>query len=706
MKLGKIKDEIRAIGIDDIPFMPHTKGEVLIFGVITRGNFSVDGIIQTKIEIDGRNATERLSEMINKTKHYGQIRVILLNGITFGGFNIVDIDELSELTDRPVISVIEHEPNFKNIKDALKKHFPDWQERWNIFERIKSIDEVFIKSNTKPLYVHYSGEDLSLPIVKEVLEKTSGLSNSPECLKFAHLIGESFLKSERTEKKPGKTITGARKDIKQEQAEVLEDLENAIGKTLDPIKKIYPTAFGVKLEGKNIVGLGLYKCGLTELPDNFGNLELLHELTLQDNNLTTLPESFGNLKSLEVLYLHSNLLMTLPESFGKLKSLQVLELSDNQLESLPESFGQLQALQKLNLFKNPLKSLPHSFGNLSSLQELNLFQNWLETLPSSFGNLGSLEELNADSNELINLPDSIGNLQSLKTLKLQKNKIANLPESFVKLQSLQFLDLRHNQFSKLPGAIWPLRNLRTLHMKGNPLDKDSSDALTRDWDAIREFCRKLASINLFISHDWDDQVRYRVLDLRNYMLERAEIYQALVCEKDLVGDIQEFMDKKIPESHLLLFIATCNSINSEACQHELALALTHNIEIIPIKGFDIEWDDLNQINLTKEGKGYFDLSTKKGFEIDVEHFDQFCDALYQYILQFKRDINLFEPQLEQFEKFKKLFLDTFTNFIESEKFQQDLKINIEKLYNFFQKMSKNQILQAEFFLKCFQLLLN
>ena len=545
---------------------------------------------------------------------------------------------------------------------------------------------------------------MSLSIVKEILEKTSGLSNAPESLKFAHLIGESFLKSERTEKKPGKKVSGAKKDIKPEQAEVLEALELMIGKPVYPIKKIYATAFGVKLEEKNIVGLGLYKCGLKKLPNNFENLKFLHELTLQENNLTTLPESFSNLKSLTSLNLHSNLLVTLPESFGKLRTLQVLELSDNQLESLPESFGQLQSLQKLNLFKNPLKSLPQSFGNLSSLQELNLFQDWLKTLPPSFGELQSLEELNVDSNELINLPDSIGGLQSLKTMKLQKNQLDNLPESFTNLRSLQFLDLRYNQFTKLPGPIWPLKNLRTLHMKGNPLEKDSSDALTRDWDAIREFCRKLASINLFISHDWDDQVRYQVLDLRNNLLERAEIYQALICEKDLVGDIREFMDENIPQSHLLIFVATRNSINSEACQHELALALTHDIEIIPIKGIDIEWADLSRIDLTKEGKGYFDLSSKKDFEFNVERFDQFGDELYQYILQFKRDINLFEPQLEQFEKFKRIFLDSFTNFIESEKFEQDLKINIEDLYEIFQKMSKNQISQMEFFLKCFQLL--
>ncbi|MFX1294137.1 MAG: DUF99 family protein, partial [Promethearchaeota archaeon] len=652
MKLDKIKDEIRVIGIDDAPFTPHTKGDVFIFGVITRGNSSIEGIVQTKIEIDGRDGTQKLSKMITKTKHYGQIRVVLLNGITFGGFNIIDIDQLAEMIDRPVISLIEHEPNFDKIKIALKKHYTDWKERWNIFQRIKSIEKINIKANAKPIYFHYSSSDLNPTIVKEILEKTTGRSHIPESLKLAHLIGESFLKSERKKKKLKRKAIGAKKEISPEQAEILEALEIEIGKPLPLVNKIFATAFGIKLEGKMIVGLGLYKCGLETLPDNFGKLVFLQELTLQDNKLTTLPESICDLKLLTFLILHNNQLITLPKSFGNLKSLQVLELSDNELETLPESFGQLQSLQKLNLFKNPLKTLPQTFGDLSSLQELNSFQNLLTTLPASFGSLENLEELNLDFNKLNSLPNSIGGLQSLKTLKLQNNKLENLPESFINLQSLQFLDLRHNKFTTLPGPIWPLKNLKTLHMSENPLNEESTEVLTRDWDAVREFCRKSASINVFISHDWDDQTSYRILDLRNYLLQRSEIYEAFICEKDLVGDIQEFMDEKVPQSHLLLFIATHNSINSKACQHELALALTHSIEIIPLKGTDIDWADLNRIDLTNEGKDYFDLSLKKGFEFNIDRFDAFCDELYEYVKQFKREINLYEPQREQLEKIK------------------------------------------------------
>ena len=85
MKINRIKDKIRVIGIDDAPFIPHTKGDALIFGVITRGNFRIEGVEQTMIKIDGMDATEKISKMIMTSNHYDQIRVILLYGITFGG---------------------------------------------------------------------------------------------------------------------------------------------------------------------------------------------------------------------------------------------------------------------------------------------------------------------------------------------------------------------------------------------------------------------------------------------------------------------------------------------------------------------------------------------------------------------------------------------------------------------------------------------
>ncbi|MHA1253954.1 MAG: endonuclease dU [Candidatus Helarchaeota archaeon] len=106
MKINKVKEEIRAM------------------------------VVQTKIEVDGFDATEKIGKMIINSNHYGQIRVIMLYGITFGGFNVCDTDELSKLTNRPIIVIIEHKPDLNSIKKALMKNQFNWEKKWAIFEKI------------------------------------------------------------------------------------------------------------------------------------------------------------------------------------------------------------------------------------------------------------------------------------------------------------------------------------------------------------------------------------------------------------------------------------------------------------------------------------------------------------------------------------------------------------------------------------------
>src|SRR3989338_1046678 len=116
-----LKDEIRVIGIDDSPFKKFKRGQVLVVGTIFRGGKYFDGVLSTKVSIDGSNSTKKISDMVNKCKFKPQLRCILLNGISVGGFNIIDIKELSRKTKLPVIVVIRKKPNIGKIKETLIK---------------------------------------------------------------------------------------------------------------------------------------------------------------------------------------------------------------------------------------------------------------------------------------------------------------------------------------------------------------------------------------------------------------------------------------------------------------------------------------------------------------------------------------------------------------------------------------------------------
>ncbi|MFX1256961.1 MAG: GTP-binding protein [Promethearchaeota archaeon] len=286
-----------------------------------------------------------------------------------------------------------------------------------------------------------------------------------------------------------------------EEAKALEDLErliieNSIGNfvgnsqniNLEFEKKgflnkfeIDETTLGVKIQKGHIVGLGLFNCGLTTLPESFNSFKFLKKLILRCNPLNKLPESIIKLMILEELDLSLTNLKILPKSIGNLKRLKKLLLENNWLKTLPESIGNLTSLKILNLENNPLNALPKSFVNLISLKKLFLEtapfepKGYLIKLPKFFGNLKSLQELDLSSHKLRILPESFGSLKSLKILDLYNNSFTTLPRFFGNLKSLENLNLENNIIRFLPDSLSNLKKIREINLKNNLLAKNGAD---------------------------------------------------------------------------------------------------------------------------------------------------------------------------------------------------------------------------------------
>lgn len=182
-----IKSEIRVLGIDDGKFTPHTQGSVIVVGVVFRGGCWIDGVMYTKVTIDGLDATEQLALMINGSAHRKQLRLVMLNGITFAGFNLVDIKKLNLATKLPVIALMREKPDLAAIYEALK-NLPDTKERWHIVLAAGEIYEVTCKG--KRIYLELAG--ISLVDARKIVELTSTRSSFPEPLRVAHLIASGI----------------------------------------------------------------------------------------------------------------------------------------------------------------------------------------------------------------------------------------------------------------------------------------------------------------------------------------------------------------------------------------------------------------------------------------------------------------------------------------------------------------------------------
>ncbi len=165
----------RILAVDDTPF---TRGEhyTHIIGVIMRKDLYIENILRKTIEIDGMDVTERIKEMLIE-KGEG-IRIVMIKGITFGGFNILDMEKLYNESKIPVINFIDHMPDKEAIEAALKKHFSDWQMRLSLMNGFSKIDN--------STYIKTSGIDLKMA-VKFAYEMMKN-GKTPEPLRVADLI--------------------------------------------------------------------------------------------------------------------------------------------------------------------------------------------------------------------------------------------------------------------------------------------------------------------------------------------------------------------------------------------------------------------------------------------------------------------------------------------------------------------------------------
>ncbi|MCJ7560322.1 DUF99 family protein [Candidatus Bathyarchaeota archaeon] len=187
--LRVIKPEIRVLGVDDGKFTPHTESQVPVIGVVFRGGYWLDGVMHTKIAVDGFDATDNISSMITLSPHHKQLRVIMLNGITFAGFNIVDIKTLNAATTLPVIAVTREKPDLAEIHKALKKMSKS-EERWKAVLNAGEISTVPTRSQKEKIYMEVAG--ISVEDAQKILRLTSTRSNIPEALRVAHLIASGI----------------------------------------------------------------------------------------------------------------------------------------------------------------------------------------------------------------------------------------------------------------------------------------------------------------------------------------------------------------------------------------------------------------------------------------------------------------------------------------------------------------------------------
>nr|XP_020509492.1 erbin isoform X2 [Labrus bergylta] len=208
---------------------------------------------------------------------------------------------------------------------------------------------------------------------------------------------------------------------------------------------------------------------IEELPKQLFNCQLLHRLSMPDNDLTVLPAAIANLINLRELDVSKNSIQEFPENIKNCKVLAVVEASVNPISKLPEGFTQLLSLTQLYLNDAFLEFLPASFGRLTKLQILELRENQLKMLPKSMHKLTQLERLDLGSNEFTEVPEVLEQLTGIKELWIDGNRLTFLPGMLGTLKQLVYLDVSKNNLEMVDEQICGCENLQDLLLSNNGL---------------------------------------------------------------------------------------------------------------------------------------------------------------------------------------------------------------------------------------------
>jgi len=185
---SNIKPTSRCIGIDDGPFPPKYDHEIRrapLLAVWLKGPH-LERLRAGQIIVDGLDATAKAVTLLR-----GTLRIpVLLSGVTFGGFNLIDPFKIQKSCKSPVIVVIGNRPDNTAVKRALSRHFVDWKQRWDLIRSLGPLQRTKPMSNEPPLFFECVG--CSTHEAGSILKDWALVSRIPEPVRVAGILARGL----------------------------------------------------------------------------------------------------------------------------------------------------------------------------------------------------------------------------------------------------------------------------------------------------------------------------------------------------------------------------------------------------------------------------------------------------------------------------------------------------------------------------------
>lgn len=178
-----MKAGTRALGIAE----SFTDEDSTLAGVLMTASGRVEDFVFGTCTVGGTDVTEEMVDMIDRLGRE-DARVILIAGVALAWYNILDVEQLAERVDPPIIVVTFEES--EGLEEAINEAFTgkERDDRLTRYQALPPREEHHVNGQT--LYVR--SIDVSRDRVDEILQAYMGdASSRPEPLRVANLAARA-----------------------------------------------------------------------------------------------------------------------------------------------------------------------------------------------------------------------------------------------------------------------------------------------------------------------------------------------------------------------------------------------------------------------------------------------------------------------------------------------------------------------------------
>ena len=179
--------DLSVVGVDDgsFPVGRASNRRALILAVLLSGS-RIHRVRVGTIQVNGCDARTVLESLVSVFRY----DFVMLSGITFGGFNVIDISRLARELKKPIIAISGDRPNNRAVRQALKDHFADWASRWQCVRSAGKLYSCKPLKDEPKLYFEVKGATPN--VARSIIVETSVISRLPEPIRVARLMAKGL----------------------------------------------------------------------------------------------------------------------------------------------------------------------------------------------------------------------------------------------------------------------------------------------------------------------------------------------------------------------------------------------------------------------------------------------------------------------------------------------------------------------------------